>query len=111
MADEKVCPPSVERETMIGSATPGPPWKSVQLTYTVPAKGDLAPWSTQIAILSLKSTGLVRSVASTGPDQGWPPSLERETGLTSELGTTPPPPARLPYSPILYRRNPTAGSP
>src|SRR5216683_4246820 len=96
IAGENVAPPSVERETMIGSALPGPPWKRVQLTYTVPANDELAPWSTQIAILSLKSTGLVRSVASTGPDQCLPPSLERETVISSELVTTPRTPARLP---------------
>src|SRR5258708_35202963 len=96
MADEKVMPPSVERETMIGSALPGPPWKRVQLTYTVPAKCDIAPWSTQIAILSLKSAGLVRSVASTGLDQCWPPSVERETVSSSELVDIQRTPARLP---------------
>src|SRR5712692_2669754 len=96
LAGEKVRPPSVDRESMIGSARPGGPWKRVQLTYTLPAKSELAPLSTQIAILSLKSTGLVRSVASTGSDQCRPPSVERETVSSSELVATPRTPARLP---------------
>src|SRR5215472_681920 len=79
LTGENVLPPSVERLNTIGSALLFTPTNRVQLTYTLPLNCEVALLSTQTASLSLKSTGLVLSVANTGSDHVAPLSLERDT--------------------------------
>src|SRR5438105_14962938 len=82
MAWLHVLPPSVDREKTIGSGIPGLPLQRVQLAYTLPKNGLLGLASAETQSLSLKSTGFVVLLATTGAAQWAPSSIERDTANT-----------------------------